>query len=184
MKTVEYKLAGQIHPRLQPQVVGTGEPTTQKDGTVLPGKPILKHFTVKLREAETLDEFAQQFVEQDKPEEHVLSLGQAQFDIIVQRKIREFLDSSDVDDMLSGKNPETKDLSDDERVEYVLTAAEQVGAEYRYGARPASMGGGSAAAKKALADKKAIDEAAKANPEVAAKLAELQATLAGLGITL
>lgn len=182
MRYAEYKLPAGVHPSLEPVQTGTTPDTKDAKGNVVKGKPIYEYRVIKTAEAESLDEFVHNLVEQDKPEDHTNSLAQAQLDIIKQRKIREAAQSQEVADMFDGKNPDTKDLSDDERLEYVLAYLQEVGDTYKYGSRPASTSGGNAVAKQALAREKAIKEAATQSPEVAAKLAELEATLASLGI--
>lgn len=182
MKRAEYKLPFGVNPALEPVETGRTPDTTTKDGTVIKGKPIYTYRVVKTDEAETLDEFITTQVEQDKPQEHTLSLAQAQLDIIKQRKIREWAAGEECDQILQGTAEGTEDMSEDERIEHALQRAQEIGDEYKYGSRGPSTGGVNAQAKAALKKQKALDEAAASNPEVAAKLAELQATLAAMGI--
>lgn len=157
MKRAIYKLAGSIP-------------------AVLIGK------TVTTREAETLEEF-RTLVEGGK-DENVLRLGQGAFDIIDQRKIREFLESEEVADALAGKTVKWAegdevaygDYSEEDRIEDILSRAQDVGDSYIYGSRPAGTGAGKVTKQKAAEMDKA-KEAAKSDPELAAKLAALGISL-------
>lgn len=156
MKTAAYKLAGAI-------------------------ASLLVGVEIKTKEAESLDEM-HQLVEDGKPE-NVLKLAQAQYDIIVQRKLRDAATSDEIADILAGKTVEIDgekldfaDMSEDERKEYAASRIQQVADEYVYGARPLIAGGGTKAAKAALANQGKIAEAAKADPDLAAKLAALGIT--------
>lgn len=188
MKTAEYKLPFGVHNALEPVETGRTEAVKDKGGNVIlnekdgkPGRPIYAYQVIKLREAETLQEFISNLVEQDKPEEHTLSLAQGQYDIIAQRKAREFFQGEECVAMLDGKHADTKDLREDERLAYVLGIGQEILDNYAYGSRPAGTGGGgNAAAKQALADKKRLDAAAEKDPAIAAKRAELEALLASL----
>lgn len=182
MKKALYKLPFGVIDALEPSQTGTAPDSKAKDGTVIPGKPIYDYRTVDLREAETLSEFQSELVDSDKPDEHTLALAQGAWDIIAQRKVREFCASEEAQSMVDGKHAETKDLSPDDRLEYVMQAAQEIADGYRYGSRPAATGGANAAAKQALTKQKAIQEAAAKDPAIAAKLAELDAQLAALGI--
>lgn len=184
MKAAEYKLPAGVHDRLEPRKTGTTPSKKDpKTGAEIEGKPIYEYTTIKTPEAESTEEFLASQVEQDKPEDHMRSLAQAQFDIIIQRKIREAAQSEAVDDMYSGKDPETKDLDDDERHEYVMQHLQDVADGYRYGARSAGTGGVAKKAKDALAREQAVKKAAEEDPEVAALQAKLAEKMAALGIT-
>lgn len=153
MKTAEYKLAGDIPSALR-------------------GK------TIKTRESETLAQMTE--LVENGTEDNVRRLAQAQYDIIVQRKIRDAATSEEIEGILAGKTVKVDDeeldfsgMSDDERLEYAVGRLQDVADAYVYGARPLIAGGGSKAAKTALAEKGKIAEAAKNDPELAAKLAAL-----------
>lgn len=149
MKTANYKLAGSNIPET------------------------LRGVEIPTREAETLDEM-HNLVADGKPE-NVLKLAQAQFDIIVQRQIRNAAESEKVADILAGKG-DYEALDDDERKAEAVAYIQSVGDEYLYGARVAGTGE-SAKAKKAVATVGKLQEAAASNPEVAALLAQLGVSL-------
>jgi hypothetical protein len=116
--------------------------------------------------------------------ENVLRLAQAQFDIIIQRKLRDAASSEEVASILAGKVVEVdgekldfSGMSDEERIEYAVGRIQDVADDYRYGARPLIAGGGSKAAKEALSREQGLKAAAAADPELAAKLAQLGYTL-------
>lgn len=133
---------------------------------------------IKTREAENLEEF-RQLVEGGK-DENILRLAQGAFDIIDQRKVREFCESEEVAQALAGKT--VKWAEDDEveygaygeaeRVEDILSRAQDVAHAYVYGSRPAGTGAGKAVKAKAQQLDVAV-AAAKSDPELAAKLAAL-----------
>lgn len=157
MKTADYKLAGDIPESLR-------------------GK------TVKTREAESLEEM-HQLVENGDPK-NVFRLAQAQFDIIQQRKIRDYLGSEEVADILAGKTvgegddaTDFSEFGEEDRIAEVMRRAQEVGDAYVYGGRTATPGGGAAAAKKALEEKKTLSAAAANDPELAEKLAALGISL-------
>lgn len=183
MKNAEYKLPFGVVDALEPVQTGTTPDTKGKDGAVVKGKPVYEYRTIKTREAESLDEFMAELVDADKPAEHALTLAQGAWDIIAQRKVREFCSSVDAQNMIDGKTPETKELDEAERIEAVLIEAQAIADAYRYGSRGPSTGGATAAGKAALAKEKKIAEAAASNPELAAKLAALDAELKALGIS-
>jgi hypothetical protein len=183
MKSAEYRLPLGTHPELEPIETGRTPDTKGKNGETIPGKPILEYRTIKTPEAENLAEFGENCVEQDKPEEHVLSLAQAQFDIIIQRKIRERASSSDIADMFEGKTPDTKDLDAEGRLAYVLADLQAVADAYRYGSRGPATGGVTKAAKAAFEKDKAVKAAAASNPELAALLAKQEEMLKSMGLT-
>jgi hypothetical protein len=167
MKYAEYKLAGDIPASLLPR-------TETRDG-----KEVKVPFTIKTREAETLTEM--HALVENGDEKHVLRLAQGQYDIIVQRKIREYLASEEVADILAGKTVgEGEDAvdfaahTDDERIAEVLSRTQTVADEFAYGSRQSLPGGGKTAAVER--DKK-VRAAAAADPELAAKLAALGITL-------
>lgn len=167
MKTQPYKLAGDI-PRA---LLGR---TVQKDG-----KDVLEPYTVNMVEAETLDEFRQQVENGD--DKHILRLAQGAIDIIRQRKVREFLQEDAVADALAGKLVKWADgdeqdysgLDEDSIVEDILARAQSVADAFIYGSRPVSTGGAGKRAKEAVEKVGKLQAAAAADPELAAKLAEL-----------
>lgn len=179
MKTAEYKLPMGVHPSFEPTEV---TPEVRDASGKITTKAVFAAKIIKTREAETLAEFGESLVETDKPESHVLSLAQGQYDIIVQRKVREFFQSSECADMMDGKTDDTKDLDEDARFTYVLGVGQAIADEYRYGSRGPATGGANAAAKKTHAQQAALAAAAANDPEVAALLAQQQALLAKLGL--
>lgn len=183
MKQADYRLPFGVVDALEPIQTGTTPDTKAKDGSVVKGKPTYDYRVVKTREAENLAEFQSELVDQTDAVGNVLTLAQGAWDIIAQRKVREFCSSVDAQNMIDGKTDDTKGLSEDERVEAVLIAAQEIADAYRYGSRGPSTGGATAAGKKALEKEKAIANAAASNPELAAKLAALDAELKALGIS-
>lgn len=170
MKKAPYKLAGDI-----PEVLlGTK--------SVVDGKTVLTPFTIDTQEAETLDEFRTQV--ENGEDKHILRLAQGAKDIITQRKVREFLSTDEVAAALAGKEvkwseSETVDYgahSEEERIEDILVRAQEVADSFVYGSRTVTVGVGKAT-KAAAADMAKAKEAAKADPELAAKLAALGITL-------
>lgn len=170
MKTQPYKLAGDI-----PKVL-LGK-SVERDG-----KTVLEPYAINMIEAETLDEFRQQV--EGGEEKHVLRLAQGAVDIVRQRKVREFLQTDEVSDALQGKTVKWAEgdevdygqFDEDERVADVLSRAQDVADSFIYGSRPVSTGTGKAV-KADAADMRKAKEAAKADPELAAKLAELGISL-------
>lgn len=157
MKQADYKLAGDIPSGLQGQIV-------------------------KTREAETQEEFLT--LVEDGKQEHMLRLAQGALDIITQRKIREFCATEEVAAALAGKTVkwsegdevEYGEYSEAERIADVVSRAQDVADTYTYGSRPAGTGAGKVTKTKAAQLDKAV-EAAKADPELAAKLAALGISL-------
>lgn len=154
MRTADYKLAGDIPEALKGKVV-------------------------KTREAESLEELHQ--LVENGDEKHILRLAQGQLDIITQRKVREYVGSDEVGNILAGKIVgegedaiDFSEMSDEERVQEVLNRAQAVSDDYAYGSRTTTPGGGKTAAVER--DKK-VRAAAQADPELAAKLAALGITL-------
>lgn len=150
MKTSEYKIAGAI---------------AKERG--------LDGILIRTREAESLEELSQ-LVENGDPE-NVRKLAQGQLDIIVQRKIRDYVESDEAADILAGKTVDGEDFgahSDDERKQVVAERAQAVSDDYLYGGRAAGSGAG-AKAKKAVATVATLGAAAANDPELAKKLAEL-----------
>lgn len=118
----------------------------------------------------------------DGKSENVAALAQAQYDIIVQRKIREAATSDEVQGILAGKVVEVDDekldfsgMTEQERADYAVGRLQAVADDWKHGARPLISGGGTKAAKEALSSVTAIKTAAASNEEVAKKLAELEA---------
>lgn len=154
MKTSEYKIAGAI---------------AKERG--------LDGILVHTRDAETLEEFAQ-LVENGDPE-NVRKLAQGQLDIIVQRQIRNYVESEEVADILAGKTVDGEDFAahtEEERKQVVAQRAQEVSDTYSYGGRTAGTGA-STKAKKAVATVATLGAAAANDPELAKKLAELGITL-------
>lgn len=155
--TAEYKLAGNIPQALVGSLIRTPE-------------------------AGTLDEM-HLLVEDGKPE-NVLKLAQAQFDIIIQRRLRDTATSDDVAEILAGKVVEVdgekldfSGMSDEERKAYVVDLLQGVADDFRYGSRPALTSGKTKQAKEALEREGKLKSAAAADPELAAKLEALGYTL-------
>lgn len=170
MKKAPYKLAGDIPATL-----------LGKDTTV-DGKTVKVPYTIETKEAETLDEF-RQLVENGE-DKHILQLAQGAKDIITQRKVREFLQQDEVAAALAGKEVKWSDsetvnygdYDEADRIEDILSRAQDVADAYVYGSRPVTVGVGKAT-KQAASDMAKAKEAAKADPELAAKLAALGITL-------
>ena len=181
MKTAEYNLPFGVNPALEPVQTGTTPEGTDKKGNKTGGKPVYAYKTIKTREAETLAEFGSELVDPESPEDTVLGLAQGALDIIVQRVVREWAQGQECSDMIEGKTADTKDLSDEERVDFALAYAQDLADTYRHGRKRVVTGGQKAAANKALAQTNALAEAAKTNPAIAALLAEQQKVLAELG---
>lgn len=167
MRKAAYKLAGDIPAALLGRV------------EVVDGKETKVPFVVNTREAESIEEMAQ--LVENGEQKHILRLAQGQLDIITQRKIREYLQSDEVADILAGKSvgegADTTDFSEfeeDDRVAEVLRRAQEVADTYEYGSRSAVPGGGQ---KAAVERDKKVRAAAAADPALAAKLAELGITL-------
>lgn len=142
----------------------------------------LKGKLIKTPEAATLDQM-HLLVEGGKSE-NVLKLAQAQFDIIIQRKLRDAATSDEIAEVLAGKVVEIdgekldfSGMNDAERQEYAVSRVQAVADDFRYGARPLIAGGGTKAAKEALGREAGLKKAAAADPELAAKLAALGYTL-------
>jgi hypothetical protein len=154
MKTSEYKIAGGIAK-----------------------ERALDGILIRTREAESLEEFAQ-LVENGDPE-NVRKLAQGQLDIIVQRKIRDYVESEEVADILAGKTVDGEDFgahTEEERKQVVAQRAQAVSDDYLYGGRAAGSGAGTKA-KKAVATVAQLASASANDPELAAKLAALGITL-------
>ena len=137
----------------------------------------LKGKTVKTREFADLEAFAQGV--QDGDQKHILRLAQAQYDIIVQRKIRESIQnaveeaqSKEADDKISAAAQSVR-LGDWDAVH---AFAQETADNFVYGSRPAPSGE-TTKARKAVKTVETLSSAAAADPELAAKLAALGITL-------
>lgn len=130
----EYKLAGDIPSALTGKLIRTPEKYTVEDFRALV---------------------------QDGDEKHIVALAQAQFDIIIQRHIRNAANSEDVSKLLAAGDTDG-----------AVARIQEVADKYVYGARPVSTGG-SAVAKKAVANQKKLAAAVAADPELAQRLAAL-----------
>lgn len=138
MRHSEYKLAGDIPEALR----GTEQDVTVKDEQ---GKETVKRvrvpFVIKIREAETLDEFTAGLVQDAKPD-ITLGLAQGQYDIVAQRKLREACNSEEILGILNGKEVEIdgekldfSTASEQERVEHCLEVLGKIGEGYVHGGR-------------------------------------------------
>jgi hypothetical protein len=176
----EYKLAGDIPEALR----GTEQDVTVKgeDGKETT-KRVRVPFVIKIREAETLDEFTANLVQDAKPD-ITLGLAQGQYDIVAQRKIREAANSDEIVGILSGKTVEIdgekldfSTASDEERVEHALSVLAKLGGSYVHGGRSLVTG---SSQKRNAATGSAVAAAAKEgklSPETIAELTKLGITL-------
>jgi hypothetical protein len=167
---------------------GTPDPTngtlTHAEYTLAGSIPeALRGSTVKTKDCNGNLDVMHQLVEDGKPE-NVARLAQAQYDIIVQRKIRDAATSEEIEGILGGKVVEVdgekldfSGMSAEERKAYAIGRLQAVADDYVYGARPLIAGGAGKAAKEALGREKGLKAAAAADPELAAKLAALGYTL-------
>lgn len=117
----------------------------------------LKGAEFNLGEAETDDELLT-MVEDGKPE-HMRKLAQQSLDIVKQRLLRSWANSEEIGKLIVAKDFDGA----------VAKLREWLG-EYKYGSIVRGQGGGSAAAKQALEDKRKLAEAAASDPELQAKL--------------
>lgn len=142
---------------------------------------VLKGREIATRISKNLD--AMHLLVADGKPENVRALAQAQYNVLVQRQIRNFLDSEDVALVLAGGTVAEGDLagdwsqlSEDERVTFVTAEAEDIGLSWAYGGARAPSTGTSRVNKenKQKAEKfDAIAARAAADPEYAKKLAKL-----------
>lgn len=137
----------------------------------------LKGKTVRTREFRDLTHFREGV--QDGDDKHITRLAQAQYDIIVQRKIREAIQNA-VEEAQS-KEPDEKISEAAQAVragdwDAVHATAQNLADTWVYGSRPASTGEATKA-RKAVKTVEALNSAAAQDPELAAKLAALGITL-------
>lgn len=125
--------------------------------------PELKGRTIKTPEKYTIEAF--RALVQDGDDKHTVSLAQAQFDIIIQRHIRNASNSEDV----------AKLLKEDD-VEGAVALIQKVADSYVYGARPLSTGE-STTNRRNKENMSKLREGAAADPELAKRLADLGVSL-------
>lgn len=116
--------------------------------------------------------------------ETVARLAQQQYDIVVQRKLREAAESEEIAGILAGKvveiDGEKLDFSsadDATRTDHALARLQKLADEYEHGSRALITGGKAKAGQAALERESGLKQAAAADPELAAKLAALGYTL-------
>lgn len=116
--------------------------------------------------------------------ETVARLAQQQYDIVVQRKLREAAETEEIAGILAGKvveiDGEKLDFGPaDEatRVEHAMDRLQKLADEYEHGGRALITGGKAKAGQAALERESGLKQAAAADPELAAKLAALGYTL-------
>lgn len=179
MRNSEYKLAGDIPEALR----GTEQDVTVKEGDKEVTKRVRVPFVISIREAETLDEFTANLVQDAKPDV-TLGLAQGQYDIVAQRKIREAANSDEIQGILAGKEVEIdgekldfSTASEQERVEHALEVLGKIGGSYVHGGRTLVTG---SSQKRNAATGASVVAAAKEGKLSAETIAELQK----LGITL
>lgn len=160
----EYKLAGSIAPQLVGKTIRTREAKGDGETRLAQMRLLVK----------------------DGDAGHVAKLAQNQYDIIVQRRIRDVADSEEVKAILAGKseveiNGEKLDFSgmdEEARVQYCVDLCQDEADAYQYGATTRS---GTTrlpkAAKQAVENQAKLAQAAAADPDLAAKLAALGLTL-------
>jgi hypothetical protein len=137
----------------------------------------LKGKTVRTREFRDLDHFREGV--QDGDPKHITRLAQAQYDIIVQRKIREAIQNAVEEAQSKEADEKISETAQAVRAgdwDAVHAAAQSLADSWVYGSRPASTGEATKA-RKAVKTVEVLNSAAAADPELAAKLAALGITL-------
>lgn len=116
---------------------------------------------------------------QDGEDKHITKLAQAQYDIIVQRKIREAVQNAAEEAQSTEPDDKISEAAQNIRVgdwDAVLVFAQDIADAFVYGSRPAGTGE-STKARRAVKTVDTLTTAAANDPELARKLAELGISL-------